>query len=487
MKKLSFIAGCMAFTALAGMAQTQVFETENLGDVYGVSANGQYAAITDDENSEAYLWDRATGQFTNISEPLGDKSIPSGQRVIGTNVFAVTDNGVAVGCIMYADGVSRPAIYQDGKWSLLPLSEYALNTNAAIAVTEDLKYISGYQFYVNKSATLGGGYRPCRWTLGDDGKYTLESYADINLYNHQGFYPQAASRDGRYICGALYCGVGSTLPVYLDMETGEFFQSAEITTKSEPWIYKGKYYCGTDENGKQIWTDDPDDPRIVLFTETYIDGVKDEGTDTSTFKGYFAGIDNDGCLYGSRTIASNVDPEEGTGTLSSGATIYNVNTKEWEDDFGISGYVTGLNKGQYIFGAGNSLYINGKGTTFTGEFDFATSKALQAFSRVSDNGQVIGGCTYEINPAIGEPQFYPIIIVLDHPLIEITGVQDILTQPGSKVAIVVSAGHIDVQNAASVAVYDMQGRLVSADASSYVPAGMYVVKADNTVRKVVVK
>lgn len=48
-------------------------------------------------------------------------------------------------------------------------------------------------------------------------------------------------------------------------------------------------------------------------------------------------------------------------------------------------------------------------------------------------------------------------------------------------------GEIVVDGAQSVAVYTASGALVSTDARTRVAAGLYIVRADNVVKKVIVK
>ena len=52
---------------------------------------------------------------------------------------------------------------------------------------------------------------------------------------------------------------------------------------------------------------------------------------------------------------------------------------------------------------------------------------------------------------------------------------------------IVHDGAIEVVNAEDVAVYDLGGRLVGTEKITAVPAGVYVVKADDSSYKVVVK
>lgn len=254
---------------------------------------------------------------------------------------------------------------------------------------------------------------------------------------------------------------------------------AKIEEKGEPWIFRGKYYCGDDETGKQIWSDDPNDPRIVLFEATYIDGIKDQGQDEGAFSGGFQGADAQGNFYGSRTVAVNVE----AGTTRRGATIYNSKTGEWDDHFNYQVFTNGI--GKYIFGAGDTLIVDGQSSTFTSTFGFSSSRTISAMYKMSSDGKVIGGNTSEINPASGEPQFFPFIIVLDEPLIDPSGVTGIEAAEGLQVS--VANGVINVEGAASVAVYDLNGRLIGNTASTSVQPGIYVVFADGKASKVLVK
>ena len=55
------------------------------------------------------------------------------------------------------------------------------------------------------------------------------------------------------------------------------------------------------------------------------------------------------------------------------------------------------------------------------------------------------------------------------------------------VAIAAANGEIVVDGAQSVTVYTTSGALVSTDACTRVAAGLYIVRADNVVKKVIVK
>ena len=117
-------------------------------------------------------------------------------------------------------------------------------------------------------------------------------------------------------------------------------------------------------------------------------------------------------------------------------------------------------------------------------FDFNTERTLAYLNSYSADGKVIGGMTYEINPANGEAQYFPLVLVLDKAL---TGIDTVISYGQGAPYIILSAGRIDVANASEVAVYDLDGRQVGSGSSISVAPGIYVVKADNISRKVVVK
>lgn len=461
-------------------AKTQVYTMDELGEVSKISDNGRYAAITDIEDNMAYLWVAETGRFIDICAPLGDPdSEPSSQCITGTTALDVTDDGMVVGSVIYRDGHQVPSYYIDGEWYPLELHPAARNTNEAIAVTPDGRTIAGYQFINDPTSAIGGRYYPVQWKRNDSGEYELTAYTDIELPEHQGFYPLAQSSDGRVICGQVYAGVGSMLPVLLI--DGKMKMFDEVETKSEPFEFKGKWYCGVDDNGKQIWTDDPEDPRIVLFPSYYINGYKDSAD--NSFEGSLLSCDAQGNFYGMRTRAENVD-EEGNGTLVKGAAIYNIHTGEWTYDTNCLGYTAGLN-GNYILTSTPAVIVDGNKVSVSENFDFDTERPLEYLCCYSSDGKVVGGMTYVVNPANGEKQYFPIILVLDEPIL--SGIQAIYGGVNETPCIIVSNGRIDIANARDMAVYDLDGHLIGSTASTSVAPGIYVVKADRISKKVLVK
>lgn len=478
MERKLLITGLLVSGAiLSATAATQVYTTDNLGEVGAISDNGEYAAVSDVENFRAYLWSRSTGDFEEISADAGAPEVPARQRITGTSATDVTDSGMVVGSLFYADGHQEPAYYVDGEWTTLEMHYAARNTNEAVAVTPDGKVIAGYQFISDPASEIGGRYYPVQWKL-EDGEYVLHAYTDIELPDHQGFFPYTQSSDGRVIGGQLYCGVASTVPALI--VEGKLMVFDTFETRAEKWEYKGKWYCGEDENGKQIWTDDPNDPAIVYFEEYYIDGYHDTGTDS--LEGGFMGCDAKGNFYGMRTHVTELD-EDGNGILVKGAARYNMDTDTWSYDVDYQGFTAGLD-GNYILTSGSTVLVDNVAKNVNDEFDFTTERSLAYLKSYSSDGQVIGGMTYEINPASGEYQYFPVVIELENPL---TGIDTVITEGSSKPVVILSAGRIEVVGASDVKVYDLSGRIVSASAVSTLGSGIYVVEADGVSHKVAVR
>jgi len=480
LKTLLISGAVVSASVFCAQAQNKSYFTDTLGEVNGVADNGKYAAIGDTENNIAYFWSAENPDvFTNITPDLSETAdLPDGQRISGALAYDVTNDGLVVaGTLFYADGHSVPAIYTDGEWTPLQLHASSMNTNEAIAITPDGKTICGYSFIYDKGSDIGGRFYPCQWTLGADGTYGLHAYTDIELPDHQGFYPLTQSPDGKVIAGEVFCGAGSIIPAMV--VEGEFRIFDNLETKMEPWIYKGKYYCGDDENGKQIWSEDPNDPRIVLFPEYYINGWHDTGE--STMSGMFASCDGQGNYYGQRTLVSNVD-EEGNADLKSMACIYNVNTDEWTYNESYAYFTAGVGK-DLLFADSGKVLVDGKAKFLDEEYEIDSPSPIAGVNKISINGKVLGCMRYEINPASGEPQYFPFITVSDGAfsgLSQTFGGED-------RASFIVSGRTISVRNADSMDVYDLNGCKVATGTTADVEAGIYMVKAGAVTAKIQIR
>lgn len=476
-KTLLFLA--FAGGIFAAHAESQVYTSDNLGEVDGVSDNGRYAAVTDPDYGAAYLWDfYKPGEFKDISAFIGEKGNLDGNQEPGaTTAVDVSDTGIVVGSIQFSN-LFHPAYYKDGKWHLLPLDPNAMNTNEAIAITPDGSVIAGYQYINDPSADQGGRYYPCQWFLQADGSYSLKSYTNIELPDHQGFFPMMQTPDGKIIGGTVYCGIGSRINALI--KDGDLVLFDEIETKSEPWIYKGKYYAGVDDDGKQIWVTDPGDPRIVFFPEVYINGFKDgQRGDPSFLNGVFTNCDDNGNLYGARSRVENLN-EDADGEVYTEACIYNYLTDTWYTDDQFTFFSAGI-ADELLF-TDNGYVIKGNEISSINEaYSISTSRDISGINKISADGNVLGGVVSEFNPAISQMMYYPLVIVADG-----SGVQTVAGTPGKGV-VIASAGRIEVVDTDDVAVYDLNGRLISTEKVTEVAGGIYIVKAGDRTYKINVR
>ena len=485
MKKSILLIGiALSGISLTGKAESKVYVFDTLGIVGGVSDNGQYAAITDDEQYIAYIW-RASNpdELYDITEK-GEPGLPASQRPIFTTAMDVSDDGIVVGSIGYADYHQYPAYYKDGEWNLLPIDPDAVSTNEAICITPDGKVIAGYQYIKLASATGDGAsrgqYIPCQWFLQEDGSYELKTYKDIKLPDHQGFYPMTQTPDGKAIGGQLYAGFGSTLNALV--VEGKLVMFDEISTLKDCLEYRGKYYTGVDENGRQTWTEDINDPNIVWFTKElingYYDGIRGE---ESMMNGFFTNCDGNGNFYGARSYVTDVTSNN-DGVLTNNAVIYNYLTDTWYNEEAVNFFSAGI--GEELIFTGNGEVINGNKVSEVKEaYGIKSEYIINGISKISSDAKTIAGVASDLNPAIGEYQYYPFIIQVDGGTI---GTPEIAGSP-KKGLVIATQGRIEVLNADNVAVYDMNGRLVSTDKVTEVNAGVYMVKADDESYKIVVK
>lgn len=465
-----------ATAALSLSAEVKVYSFEELGEINGVSDNGFYGALTDPDNGYAYLWNEKTPeQLIDISAVIGEGgNFQNDTDPLATTAMDVSDDGIVVGSIQLGE-VMYPAYYKDGKWTLLPLDPNAMNTNEAICITPDAKTIAGYQFIYDPTADTGGKYYPCQWFLNDNGSYTLKSYTDFELPDHLGFFPLTQTSDGKVIAGTVYCGVQSRINALL--KDGQLFMFDKVEVRENPFEYAGKYYAGVDENGKQIWVTDVNDPRVQLFKEEYINGYKDDST---PLEGFFVNCDDNGNFYGVRSRVEDVT-EDGDGTVIREACIYNIDTEDWYTDSKYSFFSAGI--GEEIIFTGNSTVIkDGEITTVKDAYDVVTDGVIGGINKISSDARVLGGVIGRFFEAIGDYVYYPFFVVTG----EYAGIQSVAGNPDEGL-VVVSTGCIEVANTDDVAVYDLNGKMISSDKKTFVEPGIYIVKTGKKAYKVIVR
>ncbi len=468
MKKYLLLAGAalMAFGTLSAKTEFYPADTETMGVVNKVSKNGRYAIVNDDEANRNYLWDAQNpGEYTYI----GSRSFRK------VNAYGITDDCTMVGSAYKEGGKWRPVVRKglDGDWEELTVNEAALNTAEAVAISNDGKYIAGYEMVQGgkiEEEMIKGAYYPCMWTRNDDGEYEYTSYFGIDIPNQQGFITTCLSEDGRVIGGYVHAGCSDGyLPAM--MLDGKFVMFDTVEERMEPWYYNGEL------KGYNL--------------VSYIDGYKDTEA-LYTFAGGFFSIDEAGNLYGCRTTAEKVK-EDGSGILYYHAAVYNIEEEKWYyyddvlNDAMTARFSCGKDR-ELMFCAAAKMYQKGEVSDITTTLHFAKEfePTVTGITHMSDDTRTLGGMYEIMNPATGMPQYYPFMLVLDKDALDYSGIE-IAKAEDSTIAIVLSRGRIDVCGAENVVVYDLNGRVAGQGSSVSVNAGTYVVKADSVSRTVIVK
>lgn len=449
MKQLLLLAVAAATTFCAPAKNTiYSFDDSVDGSVFGVSSNGLYAVGGDEASNIGFVWRSDNPENITLVENCVMRDAANDGTIVGS---------------MFNKGAytSIAGVYTNGEWRQLPLSDDLIGESFAMSITADGKYIGGYQFtYFEKSET-NGRYYPCRWVRDDFGDYQLEMYNNIEIPDHQGFAVGAISEDGRVLAGQVFCGFASLVPAL--MVDGEFVIFNELTTQKDPFYWNGSL--------------------LGYYDETYIDGFRDYSS-LDNFYGSFLNIDDAGNIYGMRTIATDVQ-EDGTGKLVYSPCYYNYTTQQWEDHGNGSrgtAYLCGYH-GNYISMNNGNLVVDGKEVDLLQYFgieDF--DRQISGLAAYSSDGTVAGGTSLYLFEGIGEYLGQPFFMKLEG----LAGAEDIVAEsPSAK--IIVNGSQIVVTGAENIAVYNTVGRLVSSKSVSTLNPGVYVVKADNTTAKVILK
>lgn len=463
--KKSYLFGALAIVAGSAVAQNAepriylpISETETnqytLGSVTDVSPNGLFAVICDDENFKSYLW--------NINEPEIMKELEG--RI---HVYGVNDLGMMVGERRQAGGATRPIVYRDGEWITLDVHPNTLNTATAYRITNDGSVITGITMIKDDKVETGGGYRANTWKW-EDGKYVLYPHDNFpeELRGHQGFMMTDMSADGRIISGyAMVAFSQCEIPCLV--VDGEYKYWDKVEKRLEPFYYNGQY--------------------MGDYEEWYVNGYHDTTTEKN-FQGSFMFIDDvEGKVYGYRTRASNLD-DKGEGTLTTGACIYDIETDTFIDNPDYYLYSYKIND---LLFAANMGYLSfttialKDGEKIDLETAFGLSEVpvnVQGVSYGSADGNVVAGVHGIMNEAKQYYDYFPYIIVKDPTV----GVGTVGAEAGNAAVISVRGNVISVEGAEGL-VYDMQGRLAGKGTNVEVAAGIYIVKAGETVKKVIVK
>lgn len=290
----------------------------------------------------------------------------------------------------------------------------------------------------------------------------MHHYNDIELPAQQGFFVRGMVSDGTlegtYLPGILTCAAGSYVPAYFHPGEGLVYWDT-VEKRTVTFEHKGKWY-----------------ESIAWFIDDFYDGWNGE-----YFTGGFYGCDASGNCYGWRSYPNEPMPENGEGTFYTKAVVYNLFNKQWDERDGAY-LVGGLWKEIYLLANGD-MEINGQNVEPISHFGVTGEAAGYDFvgvSYISNDGRTLVGQYQEFNPATMQYDPFPAVIELSEPL---TGVENV-TAAEKAVKIQGLEGAIEVEGAQNVAVYDMQGRRVG---TTGLAAGIYVVKADETTAKVIVK
>lgn len=414
------------------------------GSFYSVSPNGQYAVGFDEGTMDyvTYIWSAETGK---IEVHRCDNYM---------YFYDVANDGTCVGSFPIegaGENGHRPGYFKDGQWHALPqhhaVTSVSHYSNKAFAISPDGKYIGGTQFCEHAD---GGNPRtyPCLWVKEGD-EYVLHMYNDMELPEHQGFFPVKMSDDGRYMVGKMFSEIGSTLLAYV--KDGELHHFYELETRMEEWI-DGNYY-----------------------PEGYINGVHDDGY---TSDAEFFDIDNNGNMIGYYTYLA-----EGE-TPYSCAVMFNENENNGELqelDYQIGTVIANPNQFFVVSGTGGYFtpYYVENGVKRSLEDAFVLDHSCSIINDMSADGRVIVGAGIETFE--GGAYNVPVIIQLDEAIVSTKTIHN------DNVRIRTSNGQIAVEGAENVAIYSVNGALVSTAANATLPAGIYIVKADNKANKVIVK
>ncbi|MDE5878239.1 MAG: hypothetical protein K2H47_12190 [Muribaculaceae bacterium] len=456
-------------TALLGIAgtaaaETKYYTTDELSDHVAVSSNGRYVVATSTDDSYSYIWDeRNPEQFKQVFADEYNHKI---------ELYDITNDGTAVGAYYIVDGGTgsyQPCFVTEGLIVDLPNSPMAMYLNFAKCVTSDGSVIGGQIAYNDPESEVGMRFRPCFWRLNDDWEYDLELDPDVELPEHQGFITTCMNPEGTVLGGRLYCAAGSEVPALYKDNKIVFWN--ELETKIEPFYYKGEI--------------------LGYYENYYIDGMKD-GCKGDYLTGEFVGADAWGNFYGYRTLVDWVSEDGEDYELSRYAIIYNIaedNMLDYPAEGRITAFSTGVGADrQYVFCDGNRMLVGDESTeevkSISETFGFTNASTMTAVMSTSDDGRVLAGTRQEMHPATGEYMYYPFVVVLDEPLVNNVGVEVIAEN--KDLAVVISKGRIDFAGVQGE-VYDLDGRLMGRGASVNLPAGIYVVKAGDMSRKVMVK
>ena len=402
-RTLFVLAMALACVGLTAQNRVVVYE-DGEGYAFGlfnrVSDNGKWAVGCDDYfQTGSYIVDVERPETLNV--------------ISGGVLYDVSDDGMAVGAWYENMGTPlepayacRAAYYKDGGWVRLTLPLETSGQSYARCVSADGKYIGGMIFCTAKDSEIGGKHYPCIWTYNDaTEEYDLTCFNRMQLPGNMGFTVNDMSNDGSLIVGAIFTDAGGMVPAMVRDGKPVFWNKMEW----KDWPY---------EIGGET----------MYLPTGFVDGIAEGTTAENWFDGAFYYINGD-CVFGHRSVASNVDVEKATGDVTHNRCIYNVRTDQFTDEPSATAFSAGFDERHAFLVSGTTgYYLN----------DGAMRKINKSFDITSpvDVAAVYGfDCTYRVfacsiiweSELLGGLVESPALMLLEKPGYD--GIDNILSQP----------------------------------------------------------
>lgn len=450
----------MTFGAMADQCYT--YATAEGDDIFGaarrVSPNGRWVVGGDDI-------DETGGYIIDMNNPAEAMHDPHGL------MLDVNDAGTVVGTWFRQEGYAKyheAAYYKDGVWTVLPKPEVLLSSGQcdAVSISADGKTIVGHGMCENENPDEPGKYVPIVWTLNEStGEYEVSKvYNNLWLPGTYGFYVQDMSPDGKWICGFQGLDFGDNIGVILNTETDELktFHNISYEDRELQTIHP--------QTGKPITM-----VSNVMVVDGYIDGL----VQSVAFSGRFMSCNNK-YIFGSIDEVSDVK-EDGSAKITTYAAVYDIDNdrviKGAKDDI----YLCGDNDKLQFNSNGEYVYA---GVAYSIAKDFDTDGINVAGIYSMDNTASVLSGSYLYYSPLGDILECPVVLKLDKGL---SSIQEVGRDADFTANVEVADGRITVTGAADVAIFALNGAVLTRAHSVEAAPGVYIVIADGHSAKVIVK
>lgn len=286
-------------------AQQEQYANAN---VNAVSANGQFAVGNGVElSTDAFIWNRATGEFQQITGSFGNSAAVYGVsnegKVVGT--FYSDNNGEVP-----EDGTAYviPGVWEDGIWTPLELELPMQRGNyngEARTISPDGRIVTGYilghyqakdedGFVIKEQQKL----RPAVWI--DGVLQPAENLPDGELTG-QGMWAFSASDDAKVMGGVYEHPTGSRAPaLWVEGETAPrlLYGQNDIDINQDKYFFEGLVYS-VSGNGK--WACGYFSPTggAMSNVKGFVHNVESNATEELTNMPMASCVANDGMVFGS--------------------------------------------------------------------------------------------------------------------------------------------------------------------------------------------